>query len=64
MKKQYIAPEIISVNTCCGQLMEGSYNDHADSKQFDFEVEDERLEDLTDSRYHQYKLWDSEDFDY
>ncbi|MFR2733740.1 hypothetical protein [Hoylesella buccalis] len=64
MKKQYIAPEIISVNTCCGQLMEGSYYDHADSKQFDFEVEDERLEDLTDSRYHQYKLWDSEDFDY
>lgn len=64
MKKQYIAPEIISVNTCCGQLMEGSYYDHADSKQFEFEVEDERLEDLTDSRYHQYKLWDSEDFDY
>ena len=64
MKKQYIAPEIISVNTCCGQLMDGSYYDHADSKQFDFEVEDERLEDLTDSRYHQYKLWDSEDFDY
>lgn len=64
MKKQYIAPEIISVNTCCGQLMQGSYYDHADSKQFDFEVEDERLEDLTDSRYHQYKLWDSEDFDY
>ncbi|MFR5269696.1 MAG: hypothetical protein ACLTGI_01875 [Hoylesella buccalis] len=62
MKKQYIAPEIISVNTCCGQLMEGSYYDHADSKQFDFEVEDERLEDLTDSRYHQYKLWDSEEF--
>lgn len=64
MKKQYIAPEIISVNTCCGQLMEGSYYDHADSKQFEFEVEDERLEDLTDSRYHQYKLWDPEDFDY
>lgn len=64
MKKQYIAPGIISVNTCCGQLMEGSYYDHADSKQFEFEVEDEKLEDLTDSRYHQYKLWDSEDFDY
>ncbi|EFA91650.1 hypothetical protein HMPREF0650_0677 [Hoylesella buccalis ATCC 35310] len=64
MKKQYIAPEIISVNTCYGQLMQGSPYDHADSKQFEFKVEDEELEDLTDSRYHQYKLWDPEDFDY
>lgn len=64
MKKQYIAPEIISVNTCCGQLMEGSYYDHADSKQFEFEVEDEKLEDLIDNGYRKYKLWDPEDFDY
>lgn len=64
MKKQYIAPEIISVNTSCGQLMQGSYNDHADSKQFEFKVEDEELEDLTDNGYRKYKLWDSEDFDY
>lgn len=64
MKKQYIAPEIISVNTLCEQLLQGSYNDHADSKQFEFKVEDEELEDLTDSRYHQYNLWDPEDFDY
>ena len=64
MKKQYIAPEIISINTCCGQLMQGSYNDHADSKQFEFKVEDEELEDLTDNEYRKYKLWDPEDFDY
>ena len=64
MKKQYIAPEIISVNTCYGQLMQGSYLNHADSKQFDFEVEEEHLEDLTDNEYHQYNLWDSKDFDY
>ncbi|WP_304155604.1 hypothetical protein [Hoylesella buccalis] len=64
MKKQYIAPEIISVNTCYGQLMQGSLSDHADSKRFDFEVEDEKLEDLTDNEYRQYKLWDPEDFDY
>ena len=44
--------------------MQGSYNDHADSKQFDFEVEEEHLEDLTDNGYHQYNLWDSEDLDY
>lgn len=49
MKKQYISPEIISVNILCGQLMEGSHLDHADSKQFDFEVEEEQLEDLTDN---------------
>ena len=64
MKKQYIAPGIISVNTLCGQLMQGSYYDHADSKQFDFEVEEEHLEDLTDNGYYQYNLWDSEDLDY
>ena len=64
MKKQYISPGIISVNTCCGQLMQGSYNDHADSKQFDFELEEEQLEDFTDNGYHQYNLWDTEDFDY
>ena len=64
MKKQYIAPEIISVNTLCEQLMQGSYYDHADSKQFEFKVEDEELEDLTDSGYRKYKLWDPEDFDY
>lgn len=64
MKKQYIAPEIISVNTCCGQLMQGSDYDHADSKQFDFVVEEEQFEDFTDNGYHQYNLWDSEDFDY
>lgn len=64
MKKQYIAPEIISVNTCYGQLMQGSYLNHADSKQFDFEVEEEQLEGFTDNGYHQYNLWDSEDFDY
>ena len=46
MKKQYIAPEIISVNTCYGQLMQGSLSDHADSKQFEFKVEDEQLEDF------------------
>ncbi|WP_156099916.1 hypothetical protein [Hoylesella buccalis] len=54
----------MSVNTLCGQLMQGSYNDHADSKRFDFEVEDEKLEDLTDNEYRQYRLWDPEDFDY
>lgn len=64
MKKQYIAPGIISVNTCYGQLMQGSDLTHADSKQFDFEVEEEHLEDLTDNGYHQYNLWDSEDLDY
>ena len=64
MKKQYIAPGIISVNTCYGQLMQGSYLNHADSKQFDFEVEEEQLEGFTDNGYHQYNLWDSEDFDY
>ena len=64
MKKQYIAPGIISVNTLCGQLMQGSYLNHADSKQFDFEIEEEHLEDLTDNGYHQYNLWDSEDLDY
>lgn len=64
MKKQYIAPKIISVSTLCGQLMQGSYYDHADSKQFEFEVEDEELEDLTDNGYRKYKLWDPEDFDY
>lgn len=64
MKKQYIAPEIISINTCCGQLMQGSNNDHADSKQFEFKVEDEELEDLTDNGYRKYNLWDPEDFDY
>lgn len=64
MKKQYIAPGIISVNTCYGQLMQGSLSDHADSKQFDFEVEEEHLEDLTDNGYHQYNLWDPEDLDY
>ena len=64
MKKQYIAPEIISVNTLCGQLMQGSDLNHADSKQFDFEVEEEHLEDLTDNGYRKYKLWDPEDLDY
>lgn len=64
MKKQYIAPEIISVNTLCEQLLQGSYSDHADSKQFEFKVQDEELEDLTDSGYRKYKLWDPEDFDY
>ena len=64
MKKQYIAPGIISVNTLCGQLMQGSDKDHADSKQFEFKVEDEELEDLTDSGYRKYNLWDPEDFDY
>ena len=64
MKKQYISPGIISVNTLCGQLMQGSDLTHADSKQFDFEVEEEHLEDLTDSGYRKYKLWDPEDFDY
>lgn len=64
MKKQYISPEIIAVNTCYEQLMQASHLDHADSKQFDFEVEDEQLEDLTDNGYHQYNLWDPEDFDY
>lgn len=64
MKKQYIAPGIISVNTLCGQLMQGSDLYHADSKQFEFKVEDEELEDLTDSGYRKYKLWDPEDFDY
>lgn len=59
MKKQYIIPITVIIKADCGDLMEGSFNDHADSKKYDFEVDNEDL--FEEQLYRpQYNVWDEE----
>ncbi len=59
MKKQYIIPNTEIIKADCGDLMEGSMYDHADSKKYDFEVENEDL--FEEQLYRpQYNVWDEE----
>lgn len=59
MKKQYIIPNTEIIKADCGDLMIGSDLDHADSKKYDFEVENE---DLFEQQLYrpQYNVWDEE----
>lgn len=59
MKKKYIIPNTINLKADCGDLMIGESLNHADSKKYDFEVENEDLfeEHLYQS---QHNVWDEE----
>ncbi|MGI6243277.1 MAG: hypothetical protein ACOYJK_07055 [Prevotella sp.] len=61
MKKKYIAPNTVEIKTTCGELMEGSWNNFADSKKNDFymEIEDMDFEEVNPPKGH-YNLWEDE----
>ena len=59
MKKQYIITNTEIIKADCGDLMIGSDLDHADSKKYDFEVENEDL--FEEQLYRpQHNVWDEE----
>jgi hypothetical protein len=59
MKKKYSIPQTICVPTFIdSSLMEGSYNDHADSKRQTLWEESVTSEKVADEAFPHYSLWE------